>query len=183
MTQINLLPWREHIRQERYVRYIVNLVFHLLLVVAVAVIINASLYIRIQQQKSRNSYLETQLGFENRRLIELNQAVDEFERIKKELQQLISLKRTSYQAVRQLDALARVVPSNIILNKIVRNGLQITLTGDAESNQQVTMLMKNIADSNVFKKSDLTQINIADTGSSENKRFVINLLTKPMVPK
>ena len=181
MTQINLLPWRQKVKEELYLRYVLDLSKYLFYLLLIVIAINIILYCLIYFQDNRNEYLRRELGFENGKLNSLRMSNEELKRITTQLHFLYSLKAESYQAVRQLDTLAKVIPNDVTLTKITRDKNVITLSGFAKSNLQVTHLMRNISSSGVFKQPDLTEINVDDTDTSGQRKFVIAMTTKPSV--
>jgi len=168
------------LKQELYLRFGVNLIAHFFLAVIATIIINIILYSFIHAQETRNAYLSKEMGYENSRLITLNKNSKELDAITTKVNFLYGLKESSYQAVRQLDELANIVPQNITLRKVSRKGSEITLSGDSASNLQITLLMRNISVSNIFKNPDLTEINVKENDSS-NKQFVLKMQTKSTV--
>ena len=182
MTQINLLPWREQIRQENMLLFGFNVLTYLFYTFVVIVIINIFIYSLTQYHLNRNDYLRKQLGSENSRLVTLNKEMQELENMTKELDFIHSLKMNSYQAVNQLNEIANIVPDAILLSQISRDNGNITLIGYAKSNLQITAMMRNIVASTIFKQPNLTEINV-DEKSKDQKKFILKMETTDTVKK
>ena len=178
MTQINLLPWREKIRKKQYFRFGVELFIFIAITLIITTIINIYFATKITYYTDRAEFLKKQLGAETIRLKTLKDRTQNMEETTKDLQYILTLKKTSYQAVRQLDELVRVIPRNVQLKKITRKKAEITLTGRVNSHLQVTLLMKNIAKSTVFRNPRLTKITNSRKGTEE-KDFVLTIDTIP----
>jgi type IV pilus assembly protein PilN len=62
MTQINLLPWREELRQEQKKQFAVMAVMTCVLAAAIVALIHFQMQAKIDYQLSRNSFLTAEIA-------------------------------------------------------------------------------------------------------------------------
>lgn len=175
MIQINLLPWREQERKNKKIRFHLAILITLSLALFCLIITHLYLNTLITTQQQRNTYLQTQLEKEKIILSSLNKKQQQQKNMHSELHFIMSLRQISYQAVRLLDTLVRVIPEGISINKIVRNGNTVVLLGKAQSNLQVTLLIKNMTKTLIFKQPELTEITGRESHFGETRNFQIKL--------
>ena len=71
MTRINLLPWREELREEKQKEFLQYLAF--VLIVASGLVFVAMQYVNaaIDDQRARNSYVQNEIAVLNERITEV----------------------------------------------------------------------------------------------------------------
>ncbi len=176
MTYINLLPWREESRKIEKIKFGLLLLAIVSLAIFTVFIVHLVLESVIHHSQERNQYLQTLLDNEQVVLGGLSKEKQIQMTITTDLQFIASLRETSYQAIRLLNELTKVVPSDVFLTKIIRNQNSITLVGQAKSSLEITRLMKNIEKSPVFKQPTLSEISAQGINTPNEKKFVIKVI-------
>lgn len=178
MTQINLLPWREQLRQIKRMNFVI--ILGCFIVVTLFLVFISHMYLSgiIGNQQQLNAYLQSDFDKEQVELGALNKKKQEQKTVNTELHYILSLRENSYQAVRLLDELVKIVPDAVSLNKISRQGNSIILIGKAESNLQVTLFMENMAKSNFFRQPVLTEISSKENSAGEERYFQLKVELK-----
>ncbi|MEX2365720.1 MAG: PilN domain-containing protein [Pseudohongiellaceae bacterium] len=162
MANINLLPWREELREERKREFLVALAG--VVVIAAGLLFLADRYVNgvIDNQNARNDYLRQQITTLDAQLAEIR----ELRRQKAELTERMSviqdLQGTRPVIVRLFDELARTLPDGTFYSTMVRTGEVIRLEGVAESNGRVSALMRELENSDWFGEPELQQVRAAD---------------------
>ena len=77
------------------------------------------------------------------------------------------------KVVKILDSLARIVPEGVSLNKVSRQGEDISFNGAAQSNALVSVFMRQIDENNEFEDSRLQVIQSAKTKTT--KSFTVDV--------
>ncbi|KTD22426.1 PilN domain-containing protein [Legionella londiniensis] len=158
MTEINLLPWRE-LRREREKKEF-NLYLFLGLITAALIVFLINFYANqlIENQMHRNQLLENEIA-------RLDKQIKEIEGIKALRQALIArmtiiqnLQATRSLTPRLFDELVKIIPNGVYLTKVERKEDTITLLGYAESNSNISQLMRNIERNQWIQNPDLTEI-------------------------
>lgn len=158
IASINLLPWREEYRQQKRLEFLklagVVLVATLLVVMLWDRLINS----QMDNQRTRNQLLEQNIA-------ELEERVKEIAELKQRRSELLdrmtviqSLQANRPEIVRIFDEIASATPEGVFLSDLNRVGLDIALTGYAESNNRVSTFMRNLDQSYKFSDPNLTKV-------------------------
>lgn len=175
MTQINLLPWREQARKEKHIRFGMTVLAAVCFTLFLILLLHIYYSSLIAFQERRNVYLSDELNKEETELKELNKKKDEQAEIIAGLNFIASLRQKSYKVVSMLSELVRVIPSGISLNKVVRTGDKLIIFGKAQSEVEITLLMKNIAKSTVFSKPELTEFTSKENSGGNEIDFQMHV--------
>ena len=173
MAKINLLPWRDELREQRKKQFIAFSAAVAVLGV-VAVVLAWLFYdhkLNDQEQAnqlvvSTNQNLDTQLksldGLQERR----NAIVERMKLIQ-------GLEGQRPVTVRLIDELVRVTPSNMYLTKFSRTGDKFTIEGKAESPNTVAELLRNLEASAWYRNAFMNSFLAADDKKDQNQSSVV----------
>jgi type IV pilus assembly protein PilN len=175
MTQINLLPWREQTRKFKKTLFFIHAGIAASAAVVLTVIIHIFFSGMIERQQNFDAFLQTQLTNEQTALTSLNKNKQAQDAILTQLQFISSMRKKSFQVVKLLDELPRVFPDSVLLLKISTNNNEITISGLAQSNMQVTSLMENITKSPVFNQPTLNAISGGNQANSSGENFLLKV--------
>lgn len=158
MATINLLPWRDELRQEKTREFFSVLVLLVILASLICYVWFAYVQAEVTNQRARNALLQKEID-------SLSQQVAEIEKLKSQRADLESkmlviqnLQNERPLIVHYFDEIVRVVPDGIYLRDAKRSGSSINITGSAESNNRVSTLMRNIDQSEYFKSPNLKSV-------------------------
>jgi type IV pilus assembly protein PilN len=147
MPRINLLPWREELRAQKRTEYLATL--GICAVIAAAVWFGIHLYFNelIKQQERRNSFLNEQIAF-------LDKKIEEIKRLEKEKESLIArmkaietLQTSRPIIVHLFDELVSTLPEGVYLKEVSQKDDAVTIKGIAQSNARVSNYMRNVESS------------------------------------
>ncbi|WP_133127112.1 PilN domain-containing protein [Legionella nagasakiensis] len=181
MTEINLLPWRELKREREKKQFTIYLFLALISAAAVVFLINIYAKQLIEHQSSRNQLLENEIT-------RLKQQIKEIEEIKAIREALIArmiiiqnLQATRSLTVRLFDELIKIMPDGVFLTYVERKEDKITILGYAESNSNISQLMRNIENNNWIKEPYLTEIKKTQEESSSRveNEFKLSFILSP----
>ncbi|MBJ9984074.1 PilN domain-containing protein [Acinetobacter sp. S40] len=173
MAKINLLPWRDELREQRKKQFIAFSAAVAVLGV-VAVVLAWLFYdhkLNDQEQAnqlivSTNQNLDTQLksldGLQERR----NAIVERMKLIQ-------GLEGQRPVTVRLIDELVRVTPSNMYLTKFTRAGDKFTIEGKAESPNTVAELLRNLEASPWYRNAFMNSFLAADDKKDQTQSSVV----------
>jgi type IV pilus assembly protein PilN len=156
MAKINLLPWREELRQERQRKFALSALMTAITGVVLVFIVSLAFDRAINQQNTRNQTIQTEINrlqVQIRRIAELEETRSRLlsrKRIIEELQASRSL------TVEMLDQLAKTIPMGVTLNAISQQGMNLRLAGTSQSNARVSAYLQALADNELFVDPDLT---------------------------
>lgn len=179
MANINLLPWRERLREERKQLFMVQLGVFAALAAGVVVIANLVVKNSINNQNAVNSYLREQIAIVDGKLAEIRQLQEQKEALTARMTVIQELQGNRPVIVRLFDELVRTLPDGVYYNSITRKNDSISLEGVAESNNRVSALMRDLDASEWFADPDLSQIEKVEGGTEtsgqQQQRFQLTV--------
>lgn len=158
MAKINLLPWREELRKQRLQEFaiIIGMVVFAAIVVAFGWKMAAER--AVDDQKSRNSYVQTQIS-------ELEESIKEIEVLQRRRDALIErmnviqgLQGNRPTIVHVFDEFVATLPDGVYYTAIKQSGNKFDITGIAESNNRISNLMRNLDASQWFSNPNLSRV-------------------------
>ena len=158
MARINLLPWREQVREERRNRFIAAWIA--IVIASVGIIFLADLYISngISHQQSRNQYLQNQINTLNKQITEIKDLKDRKAQLLERMEVIQNLQGNRPVIVRVFDEVAKMIPDGVYFKSLKLDGHRLTLVGVAESNNRISALMRNFDASEWFTEPNLTAV-------------------------
>lgn len=169
MIRINLLPWREALRERRRRLFYV----HLGLASAAGILVGVmgSLYLDglIERQQGRNRFLSEQIGQLDKQLAELKDLRALIDGIIARKNVIESLRARRVEPVLLADDLPRRLPEATFLESLDRRDALVTLRGISQSNARVSETMRSLESSPY-----LTDVRLIETvGLDRNNQRVV----------
>ena len=178
MTRINLLPWREELRQERQKQFMTLLVLTALLAAAIVGLIHFQMNQKIDYQNSRNAFLTTEISKLDKEIKE----IAELQKVRKSLIERMdiiqALQRSRPSIVHLFTELVTTVPNGVFLQTLEQKGDTLIITGEAESNARVSSYMRNLNNSEWLKDPNLEIIEIKDKKVKRISSFTLTIKQK-----
>lgn len=178
MTQINLLPWREQERQVQQIQFAVIISAVILAAILLVAIFHICFNRVIGYLQERNVFLQTEL---TNIQVEFGSMEDEKKNeddLLLKLMFLMGLRSMNYQLVQLLNEMTRLVPSTILLTKVSSAADSIQIEGNAQTDLDITHLMKNLTTSTVVTQPVLTGINASQKGDVVEKHFQLKVMLR-----
>lgn len=166
MARINLLPWREELREERKKQFMMATIAAVLitgLLFYIAVMFMNGL---LDEQNDRNRYLSSEIAALDKEIKEISTLEKEKTRLVARMQVIQELQQSRPKAVKVLDSLARIVPEGVSLKKVSRQGDELTFNGVADSNARVSVFMRQIDENPEFGESTLNVVERSENSKS-----------------
>lgn len=168
---INLLPWRERKREEDKKKFLVMIGVFASLSVMITLLIHYVIVSQIDNQLEINDYLKSEISV-------LDQKIKQIKELQAYKKQLINRTRLieSLQFLRPgivkiYESFVRDTPKGVVIQAIKRENKTITIQGIAQSNSDISLMLRNIERNEAFWKPTLTEIKANDSDSSYNKTF------------
>lgn len=171
MANINLLPWREERREQLKKAYITQLAGVALLGVALAL---GWIFIadkQLENQQSRNAYIQKNIDEMNKKVSEINELKKRKEQMIARMRVIQDLQGTRTEIVKAFDEFARVVPPGVFFTSLDAKGKNIKLAGFAESNNRISTLMRSLDESYKYQDSNLTKVQQNDKLGEQGSQF------------
>lgn len=182
MAKINLLPWREELRQERQRKFALSALMTAITGVVLVFIVSMAFDSAINNQNARNQTIQTEINrlqVQIRRIAELEETKSRLlsrKHIIEELQASRSL------TVEMLDQLAKTIPVGVTLNTISQQGMNLRLAGTSQSNARVSAYLQALADNELFVDPDLTFVRSNDDPANPQESFDYSLAVRLRSP-
>ncbi len=158
MARINLLPWREQLREERKQRFLVIIVG--VLIVAGGIVFLADQYLNaaIGQQNARNDFIRNEISALDSRIKEISELKTRRQQLVERMKIIQDLQGNRPIAARVFDQLVRTLPDGVHFTDVKMVGKSISIEGAAESNNLVSSLMRNQDASDWLTAPNLTEV-------------------------
>jgi type IV pilus assembly protein PilN len=181
MARINLLPWREQLREERKQRFLVTLAG--VLVVAAGAVFLGDQYLNgaIEQQNARNQFVRKEIAVLDARITEISELKTRRQQLLERMKIIQDLQGNRPIIGRVFDQLVRTLPDGVYFNSVKMTGKNIAIVGAAESNNRVSNLMRNLDASDWLDAPNLTQVK-ATTAGALDQANVFQLTVKQTQP-
>lgn len=173
MTHINLLPWREQLKKEKQKQFLALLVLSIGVTLFICLMIHLVLARQYATQMAANNYFNQEIASVDAQIVEVNAIKQKKNDLIRRLYIIQRLQTDRAQLVQMFYDFVKVLPPGIYITSVKKEGSTITVTGRAQSNQQVSSLMKNVDASGSFANPILTEIQNNDD-DQQNK--VLNQL-------
>ncbi len=158
MAEINLLPWRERLREERKREFFVLLGGIVIIAAGLEFLVDRYYRGELDDQQARNELIEQQIAVMDQRLSEISQLQEQKEQIRSRMEVIQNLQGSRPVIVYVFDELVRTLPEDVYYSSLERNGDRLSIEGMAPDNNSVSELMRRLDDSQWFLDPGLQQI-------------------------
>lgn len=165
MARINLLPWRERLREERKREFLNILVGVLIIAAGLIFLVDRYFRSEINTQLARNNFIKTEIQQLDEQVSEINQLQQQKQEIRARMNVIQDLQGSRPVIVRIFDELVRTLPTGVYFTRLARESDQLTIVGVAESYSKLTELMRRLDASEWFRDPDLRIISTQESGS------------------
>lgn len=180
MARINLLPWREQLREQRKQQFVATLIGMVMLGAALIFIGDQVFSSLINEQLSRNSFIEREnqaLDARIKEIQELRQKRNELIERTKVIQDLQGNRPITSHV---FDQLARTIPEGVYFTAVRLTGKHISIEGAAESNNLISNLMRRQDASDWLAAPSLAEVKALELDGQEASQFKLTVQqTKP----
>jgi type IV pilus assembly protein PilN len=181
MARINLLPWREELREERRKRFLLVLAGVLVGSVAAVLIANQAINGAIDRQVARNDYVSKQIVVVDERIKQISDLKARRQQLVERMRIIQDLQGNRPISGRIFDQLARTLPDGVYFTEVKMAGKTLSINGAAESNNRVSDLMRNLEASDWFDAPSLTEVK-ATTAGQVDQANVFQLTVRQTQP-
>ncbi len=174
MPRVNLLPWREELRQERQKNFMLATVAAIAVSAGMVFFTKVQVDLQIDHQRDRNNLLTEEIKDLDKKITEIRDLENQKERLLARMEIIEQLQRSRPEIVHLFDEMVRTVPDGVYLKTVKQIGVQLEITGAAQSSTRVSAYMRNIDASNWMADPRLEVIETIDRGSSRDSEFKMN---------
>lgn len=160
MPRVNLLPWRDELREQRRNQFYMALGAAAAGAGLLILISNMTFGSIIGRQNDRNRLLQNEIDALNIRIEEILSLEDKKDRLLARMQIIEQLQRSRPGIVHVFEELVTTLPAGVYLNSVKQTDQRIEIVGAAESNTRVSALMRNIDGSGWLSDPDLEVVEV-----------------------
>ena len=166
MAKINLLPWREELRKQNQLEFLIMLGLGAVVAIAIMAATHFTFGGMIENQKNRNSFLNSEISVLDKKIREIRELEKTKNKLISRMDVIQRLQGSRSEIVHMFDQLARTVPEGVYLTKFSQRGKSLAISGNAQSNARVSAYMHSLERSPWLKGADLKTIKSKSLGVS-----------------
>jgi type IV pilus assembly protein PilN len=178
MIRVNLLPHREAKRKARQQQLAILAGLTATIALALGGLLWVVFNAQVDNQKSRNQYLNTEIA-------KLDKQIEEIKKIREETASLLAKKQVveglqsnRSEPVQLLDQMLRQLPEGLYLKSIRQTGNKINVTGYTQSQARVSAFMRNIEASPFLENPNLIEIKAVTVAGQRANEFNLDFFIK-----
>ena len=181
LIKINLLPYREEIKQRKRQQFKILMLSSLLIGVGLSAIAYLAINNAISDQESRNTFLEAEITKLDNDLGEIKKLQQEKEYFLAKKQKVEELQEKRSQAAYIIDSLNVVIPDNTYITSLdAENPTSYKITGRAISDNKIAMFMRSLPSTGIFTQPELLEIKKIDNYQEFNIKSMIGSASIPV---
>ncbi|MFI3189538.1 pilus assembly protein PilN [Crenothrix sp. D3] len=181
MARINLLPWREELRQQKKKNFLTATgVFAVLTLIAFGFI---HVYIQGLQEyhTARNKILEDEIVILDKKLGEIKNIEETKNKLLAKIDLIQKLQESRPEVVHLIDEIPKNTPDGVFLTKFTQTGQELAFEGKSQSNARVSAFMRSIDTSSWLNSPVLEEIKAEGVQSTQSNFTLKATLGKPAV--
>jgi type IV pilus assembly protein PilN len=144
MAKINLLPWREELRQEKKREFLSIMGLSSLLTLVLIGVTHLYIEGMKQHQEQRNKMIQDEIAELDKKIAEVNSIGVMKSKLLAKIDVVQRLQESRPEIVHLFDEIPRTTPDGVFLNKFTQSGKSLLFEGKTESNARVSAFMRSI---------------------------------------
>jgi type IV pilus assembly protein PilN len=175
ITVINLLPWREELRQEQKKQFGILTALMMFLAAAIVGLIHIQMVTKIDYQLSRNKFMSDEISKLDEEIAEISELRKIRRSLVERMEVIQDLQRSRPSIVHLFTEIVSTVPNGVYLESLTQTGSNLLMNGQAESNARVSTYMRNLDASDWLKAPNLNVIEIEDIKVNRISTFTLTV--------
>jgi type IV pilus assembly protein PilN len=172
MPSINLLPWRQALRQRRRKEFLIGVVAAVVLAGIVTLIAHLTVSSMIDAQNRRNELLKQEIAELDKAIEQILALEDQKARMISRMEVIDRLQASRPEVVKLFDQIVSTLPEGVYLTSVKQAGKKLEFNGVAQSSTRVSAFMRNIDASESLTSPDLKVIQTG-SGSGPGAQFTL----------
>jgi type IV pilus assembly protein PilN len=163
MPSINLLPWRQALRQRRRKEFLYGIVGAFVLAGIVTLVASFTVSSMIDAQNRRNELLKAEIAELDKAIEQILALEDQKARMIARMEVIDTLQASRPEVVKLFDQIVSTLPEGVYLTSVKQNGKKLEFNGVAQSSTRVSAFMRNIDASETLSSPELKVIQTGNT--------------------
>jgi type IV pilus assembly protein PilN len=163
MPSINLLPWRQELRQRRRKEFLIGIVGAVVLAGIITLVANFVVSSMIDAQNRRNELLKAEIAELDKAIEQILALEDQKARMIARMEVIDTLQASRPEVVKLFDQIVSALPEGVYLTSVKQSGKKLEFNGVAQSSTRVSAFMRNIDASETLSSPELKVIQTGNT--------------------
>lgn len=183
MAKINLLPWREELRQRKKKEFLILLGLCALLTAVLIGFVHMYIEGVKEYRDQRNRMLEAEMALLDKKIVEVKSIGEKKSQLLAKIDLVQRLQESRPEIVHLFDELPRVTPDGVFLTKFEQKESALTFEGKTQSNARVSAFMRAVEASQWLQSPKLDVIKSSDKNNVEqNSDFTMRANLGKKIP-
>lgn len=173
--RINLLPWREELREEKKKEFLNVLVGVAIFAGVIVFAVGFSYDNAIEIQAERNSFITKQIDILEDKIAEIRLLQEKRDELLSRMKVIQELQGNRPIIVRLFDELARKLSDRVFYLSLILRGKNLAIQGVAESNNRISSQLRNFAESEWFTNPNVKAITADPSFGPQASKFNLSV--------
>ena len=165
MPSINLLPWRQELRQRRRKEFLYGIVGAVLLAGVITLVANFVVDSMIDAQNRRNELLKAEIAELDKAIEQILALEEQKDRMISRMQVIDTLQASRPEVVKLFDQIVSTLPEGVYLTSVKQSGKKLEFNGVAQSSTRVSAFMRNL---DAAESLSSPELKVIQTGGGSN---------------
>ena len=165
MAKINLLPWREELRQQKKKDFLQAMALATLVTLMILGLVHLHINNLKAYQEQRNKMLQSEIAAIETKIVAIDSIEEKKSKLLAKIGLLQKLQESRPEIVHLFDEIPRTTPDGVFLTKFTQAGKDLTFEGKSQSNARVSAFMRAIEASKWINTPTLSVIKLPDKNS------------------
>ena len=165
MPSINLLPWRQELRQRRRKEFLYGIVGAVLLAAVITLVANLVVSSMIDAQNRRNELLKAEIAELDKAIEQILALEEQKDRMISRMQVIDTLQASRPEVVKLFDQIVSTLPEGVYLTSVKQSGNKLEFNGVAQSSTRVSAFMRNL---DAAESLSSPELKVIQTGGGTN---------------
>ena len=174
--KINLLPWRQELRERKKREFLNITVAVLALAGAIIVGVDRFYNSAVDYQQARNDFLDREIRVLDERIVEFKLLRQKRNELLSRMRVIRELQGNRPIIVRVFDELARQLAPRVFFTDLTMSGTTLAITGVAESNNRISSQLRNFSESAWFDSPNVTAIKASLQHGPQASQFSLTVV-------
>lgn len=157
MATINLLPWREELRQQQQQDFVMSIVAAVLVTCLIFFLVYMQIEGMKEYQQRRNQLIQREINAVNKKIKEIKDIESKKRQLMTKIKVIQRLQESRPEIVHLFDELPKSTPEGVFLTQFKQKGRDLVFTGKAQSNARVSAYMRGV-DASVWLERPVLQV-------------------------
>jgi type IV pilus assembly protein PilN len=144
MPSINLLPWRQELRQRRRKEFLVGIGAAVGLAALITLLSHLAVSSMIDAQSRRNELLKAEIAELDKAIEQILALEEQRDRMIARMEVIDTLQSSRPEVVKLFDQIVSTLPEGVYLTSVKQSGKKLEFNGVAQSSTRVSAFMRNI---------------------------------------